>query len=321
MTEVGAGQGGAAEAAPRRGPLAALIVELRPRQWTKNLIVFAALIFSANIDDSDRFLRSLAAFAIFCGLSGASYLINDLTDLERDRLHPKKCLRPLAAGEVGKGAALATAVAVATAALAGSFFLGWAFFATAVGFFALLLAYSFVLKELVIIDAMTIAAGFVLRVVAGALAIDVPISPWIILCTALLALFLALVKRRYELVTVEDPLAHRPTLEHYSEDFLDAMIATITAATIVAYSLYTFFTHDGVGTATGDGASAATVAHDPWMMVTIPFVAYGMFRYLYLVHLKGLGGSPEEILVSDVPLIVDIVLFVVVALAVLGLQG
>jgi len=155
----------------------------------------------------------------------------------------------------------------------------------------------------------------------------VPISPWIILCTALLALFLALVKRRYELVTVEDPLTHRPTLEHYSEDFLDAMIATITAATIVAYSLYTFFTHDGVGVATGGtgaagaATTATTVAHDPWMMVTIPFVAYGMFRYLYLVHLKGLGGSPEEILVSDVPLIVDIVLFVVVALAVLGLQG
>ena len=145
------------------------------------------------------------------------------------------------------------------------------------------------------------------------------ISPWIILCTALLALFLALVKRRYELVAVEDPVTHRPTLEHYSEDFLDAMIATITAATIVAYSLYTFFTHDGVGATTNGGPE--TVAHDPWMMVTIPFVAYGMFRYLYLVHLKGLGGSPEEILVSDVPLIVDIVLFVVVALAVLGLQG
>jgi len=154
---------------------------------------------------------------------------------------------------------------------------------------------------------MTIAAGFVLRVVAGAFAIDVPISPWIILCTALLALFLGLVKRRYELVYVEDPVTHRPTLEHYSEDFLDAMISTLAAATIVAYSLYTFFTHNADG--------------GPWMMVTIPFVAYGMFRYLYLVHLRGLGGNPEEILVSDAPLIADIVLFVVVALAVLGLQG
>jgi 4-hydroxybenzoate polyprenyltransferase len=304
-----------------RGPLAALVAELRPRQWTKNLIVFAALIFSTNVGKTDLLLRSLAAFVIFCALSGASYLINDVSDVERDRLHPKKRLRPLAAGEVGTRAAVVTAVAVATAALVASFFLGWAFFATAAGFFVLLLAYSFVLKDLVIIDAMTIAAGFVLRVVAGAFAIDVPISPWIILCTALLALFLGLVKRRYELVTIDDPVMHRSTLEHYSEDFLDAMISTIAAATIVAYSLYTFFTHEGTET-TGDGATVATTTiHDPWLMITIPFVAYGMFRYLYLVHLKGLGGNPEEILVSDIPLIVDIVLFVVVALAVLGLQG
>ena len=196
---------------------------------------------------------------------------------------------------------------VAAAALVASAFLGLDVLIAAASFFALLLAYSFGLKHLVILDAMAIAAGFVLRVVAGGLAIDVPISPWIILCTALIALFLGLVKRRYELAGVEDPVTHRPTLEHYSEEFLDSMISTVAAATIVAYSLYTFFAH--------------TAGDTPWMMLTIPFVVYGVFRYLYLVHLRGLGGSPEEILVSDVPLIVDIVLFVIVALGVLKVTG
>ena len=243
-----------AEAAPRRGPLAALVAELRPRQWTKNLIVFAALIFSANLGDGALVLHALAAFAIFCALSGANYLVNDIVDVERDRLHPVKCLRPIAAGQLGAGAAAASATALAAAALLAAAFLGWAFFVTAAGFLVLLLAYSFALKHVVIVDVMTIAAGFVLRVVAGAFAIAVPISPWIILCTALLALFLGLVKRRCELTAAEDPVTHRPILEHYTEGFLDAMIATITAATIVAYSLYTFFTHDGADSVSGTAA-------------------------------------------------------------------
>jgi 4-hydroxybenzoate polyprenyltransferase len=286
--------------------VSAIVREVRPRQWTKNLIVFAALIFSGNAGDAGRVGRAALAFVAFCLLSGAVYLVNDIADANLDRLHPKKRLRPIAAGELGTRPAAAAAVAAAAAGLALAFFLGTGTLAAAAAFLALMLVYTFVLKHMVILDAMAIAAGFVLRVVAGAEAIAVPISPWIILCTALIALFLGLVKRRYELVTIEDPVTHRPILEHYSEEFLDTMIATLTAATIVAYSLYTFFVHDS-------GA--------PWMMLTIPFVLYGMFRYLYLVHLKGLGGNPEEILVSDVPLIVDIVGFVVVALVVLQVQG
>jgi 4-hydroxybenzoate polyprenyltransferase len=288
------------------GMLRALVREVRPRQWSKNLIVFAALIFSGNVGDAERLWRAALAFVVFCLLSGAAYLINDIADAGRDRLHPKKRFRPIAAGQLGTRPAAAMAAAIAACGLVLAFVLNTDTFITAASFFVLLLAYSFVIKSLVILDAMAIAAGFVLRVIAGATAIVVPISPWIILCTALIALFLGLVKRRYELVTIEDPVTHRPTLEHYSQDFLDTMISTLTAATIVAYSMYTFFVHD---------------SSEPWMMLTIPFVLYGMFRYLYLVHLKGLGGNPEEILVSDVPLIVDIVLFVVVALVVLQVQG
>jgi 4-hydroxybenzoate polyprenyltransferase len=178
-------------------------------------------------------------------------------------------------------------------------------FLAAACFLVLQLAYTFALKRLVILDVMAIAGGFVLRVVAGAVAIGVVASPWIILCTALLSMFLALIKRRCELTGDDDLTTHRPALAHYTEPFLDSMIATITAATIVAYSLYTFLSHE---------------RHEPsWMMVTIPFVVYGLFRYLYLVHLKGLGGNPEEILVGDVPLIVDIVLFVAVSILVLRL--
>ena len=197
--------GGAAEAAPQRGPLAALIVELRPRQWTKNLIVFAALIFSANIDDTDRLLRSLAAFAIFCGLSGASYLINDLTDLERDRLHPKKCRRPTRGRPGGQGGGDRDGHGRRRRRPRRRVLHGLGLLRHRGRLLRAAARLQLRTQALVIIDAMTIAAGFVLRVVAGAFAIDVPISPWIILCTALLALFLALVKRRYELVTVEDP--------------------------------------------------------------------------------------------------------------------
>lgn len=311
---------GADKTPRRRVPAAAVIAELRLRQWTKNLIVFAALIFSNNLGAGGRVALAAAAFGVFCGLSGAVYLINDSVDADRDRLHAKKRLRPIAAGELSVRAAVVTAVVIAAAALTAAAALGWPLFATAASFFVLLLAYSLVLKHLVILDTMTIAAGFVLRVVGGAVVIDVPISPWLILCTALVALFLGLVKRRSELAAVENPMDHRPILEHYSKDLLDSMISIVAAATIVAYSLYTFFTHDGGGAVTGEvPAGSATGGGGAWMMLTIPFVVYGIFRYLYLVHLKDLGGNPEEILVSDLPLIVDIVLFVIVAAGVLQL--
>jgi 4-hydroxybenzoate polyprenyltransferase len=283
--------------------LAAVVSELRPRQWTKNLIVYAALIFSGNVGDLHKLGLATAAVLVFCLLSGSAYLINDIVDVRRDRLHPVKSSRPIAAGVLGVKPAGAAAAAAAGVSLAAAAFVGSGLLVVAAGFFGLQLAYSLVIKRLVILDAMAIAGGFILRVVAGAIVIGVTVSPWIILCTGLLALFLALVKRRYELITVDEATTHRPALEHYTEGFLDSMISTLAAATIVTYSLYTFLAHE---------------RREPsWMMLTIPFVAYGLFRYLYLVHLKNLGGNPEEILASDVPLIIDIVLFVAVALAVL----
>jgi 4-hydroxybenzoate polyprenyltransferase len=293
---------GVAASAPRRTWLA-LLRSTRPRQWTKNLIVFAALIFSGNLRKTDDLVAALAAFVLYCGLSGAIYVFNDIKDLERDRLSMRKRWRPLAAGLVTVPVASVFAGVLAAACLGGSFALGLRFGLVAVAYVALQVLYTLALKHEVILDAMSIAAGFVLRVVAGAVAVEVSISSWLLLCAALLALFLALAKRRYELLHVEDARDHRPSLAHYTAPLLDLMLATVTAATIVFYSLYTFFSH------------ASHVR--PYMMATVPFVAYGLFRYLYLVHLKQLGGSPEEVMLTDLPLILDIVLWtalVVVAL-------
>jgi 4-hydroxybenzoate polyprenyltransferase len=284
----------------------AMIRELRPRQWTKNMIVYAALVFSRDAGDLHKFGRASVAVLVFCLLSGAIYLLNDIVDIERDRLHATKRLRPLAAGLVTVRAAALTAVALTVTAFAAAALLSAAMLAVAAGFVALQLAYNYVLKRLVIIDAMAISAGFVLRVVGGVVAIRAVASPWIILCTALLAMFLGLVKRRSELADEDVPEAHRPTLAHYTEGFIDSMISSLSAATIVSYSMYTFLSHER--------------KEPSFMMVTIPFVAYGLFRYLYLVHRRGLGGNPEEILVSDVPLIIDIVLFAVVSMLVLGFE-
>jgi len=285
------------------GTLKALLISMRPQQWTKNLIVFAAVIFSGDLDHAMRLVDVAAAFVLFCVLSGCGYLINDARDLERDRLHERKRSRPMAAGELSPQLAAAVATVGVAAALAGSFALDPGFAAVAAGYLALQLLYSFWLKEMVILDAMAIAGCFVLRVTAGAVVIDVSLSPWIVLCTALLALFLAFAKRRHELLMVEGAVDHRPALEHYSESFLDTMIATVTAATIVFYSMYTFWAHEGHQRA--------------YMMLSVPFVAYGLFRYLYLMHMKDLGGSPETVLLTDVPLILDIVLWVATVVAVL----
>jgi 4-hydroxybenzoate polyprenyltransferase len=289
-------------AASQTRRLVTIVRELRPRQWTKDLIVYAALIFSGEAGDLHKFGQATLAVVVFCLLSGSVYVINDMADVERDRLHPTKRLRPLASGALGMRPAAAAAAVTAALGLALAAFAGPGLLVVASAFLGLQLAYSLFIKQLVILDAMAIAGGFVLRVAGGAVAIGVSVSPWIILCTGLLALFLALVKRRYELVAVDDAADHRPALAHYTQDFLDSMIAALAAATIVSYCLYTFLAREH--------------REPAWMMLTIPFVVYGLFRYLYLVHLRGLGGNPDEILVSDVPLIVDIVLFVIVALAV-----
>jgi 4-hydroxybenzoate polyprenyltransferase len=286
-------------AAPRRTLALGLILSLRPHQWTKNLLVFAALIFAVRLNDSDSVIRALAAFAIFCGLSGVVYLINDVADRESDRRHPRKRFRPIAAGDVPVAVAVGTAATLAAASMAGAFALGWRFGVIALGYVGLQTLYSGPLKHIVIIDVLTIAIGFVLRAAAGAAAIDVAISHWLFVCTILLALFLALAKRRHELVLLaEGATSHRPILEHYSPYLLDQMIAVVTASTLIAYIFYTISpeTTERFGT--------------QWLGLTIPFPLYGIFRYLYLVHLREGGGSPADLLINDRPLLACVSLWV-----------
>ncbi len=279
--------------------LRAIVQSMRPAQWTKNLFVFAALIFAQKFFSVPLLLKSLAAFFVFCLISGGLYIFNDLLDREEDRAHPKKSQRPIARGEVSLAEALAASLVLEGGSLAAAFFLNPNFFVAVLIYLVLQLAYSLKLKQVVILDIFVIAAGFVIRVVAGGLVIAVPISSWLLICTTLLALFLAMSKRRHELVLLEDKaIDHRPILKEYSAYLLDQMIAVVTASTLIAYCLYTI--------------SAETVAkfgteHLVW---TSAFVLYGIFRYLYLVHQQGKGGSPEELVLQDKPLLLNIVLWI-----------
>ena len=297
--------------------LRAVLRSMRPRQWTKNLIVFLALLFSINerweVSEPSSWAPLLGwsalAFALFCLVSSADYLLNDVIDRESDRLHPDKRRRPIAAGLLSPRAAVIWAVALATAALAGAFALSapltWHVGAVIAGYIVLMVSYTFVLKHIVLMDMMAIGAGFVLRAMAGALAIDTPISPWLYVVTALGALFLVLHKRRAELTLLASGAGnHRPILDEYSPALLDQMTSLVTASTLIAYGLYTF--------------TAENLPENNAMMLTIPFVLYGLLRYLYLVHQKGEGGSPEEILLRDWPLLIDILLWVVTAATVLA---
>jgi len=278
----------------------ALLVSLRPHQWTKNLVVLAALAFSKHLFDADAVLRAVSAFAVFCGLSGAVYVVNDLADVGRDRLHPLKRSRPIASGELPVPAARFFAVVLLGLGLLGASRIGPGFLACTLGYLALNLAYSFGLKNVVILDVLAIAIGFVLRAVAGAVAISVVFSDWLLVCTILLALFLALAKRRHELVTLPDAAAHRAILAEYSPYLLDQMIAVVTASCLTAYAFYTL--------------APETVAkyRTEQLALTIPFVIYGIFRYLYLVHRKEQGGSPSEVLLTDWPLLVAVALWAAV---------
>ncbi len=277
--------------------LAAVVVSLRPRQWVKNLFVFAAVIFSQNLL-TPLVWPALAAFVIFCGLSGAVYLINDVADMERDRLHPVKRLRPVASGDLPKRAAAALGALLLVASLAAAFALARPFGLVALAYGALLVAYSFWLKYVVILDVLTVAVGFVLRAVAGAEAVDVDISGWLIICTILIALFLAVGKRRHEYLSLQGAAAvHRPILAEYSEGFLDQMIAVVTASTAMAYALYTMWPE--------------TVAkfHTRLLPLTFPFVLYGIFRYLYLLYHRDLGGNPSDLFLSDRALLLNVLLW------------
>jgi 4-hydroxybenzoate polyprenyltransferase len=275
-------------------------VSLRPHQWTKNLAVFAALGFSKHLFDTVLLLRSLAAFALFCGLSGAVYLLNDVADLERDRLHPLKALRPIASGLVPPRLAALVAAALAAGCLVGSLLLGRRFLLCAAAYLALNVLYSLKLKEVVIVDVLSVSMGFVLRFVAGAVAISVVISEWLLICTILLALFLTLAKRRHELVSLSDTAAsHRRILAEYSPYLLDQMISVVTASCVTAYAFYT------------TAAETKAKFQTDYLVLTIPFVLYGIFRYLYLVHRKEKGGSPSDVLLTDRPLLVAVALWAI----------
>jgi 4-hydroxybenzoate polyprenyltransferase len=282
----------------------ALLVSLRPHQWIKNLVVLAALAFSKHLFEPDAAARALLAVAVFCALSGGTYLVNDLLDRERDRLHPLKRHRPVASGALAPGPALAAAATLAAVALAASSWLGAGFAAVAVAYLALSLAYSLWLKDHVILDVLAIAIGFVLRAVAGALAIEVRFSDWLLVCTVLLALFLALAKRRHELSSLDDAAGHRQILAEYSPYLLDQMIAVVTASCLTAYAFYTL--------------APETVAkyRTDRLAWTIPFVIYGIFRYLYLVHRRDQGGSPTEVLLADRPLLAAVALWAAAVVAI-----
>lgn len=286
--------------APRNAP-AAFVRLLRPRQWTKNALVFAALLFSHALNDPASVARAAGAFVVFCALSGASYAFNDLHDVERDRMHPEKRHRPLASGAIRPQTAWPLAALLAAGALGFAAWLSGPFFLVSLLYFLVVGAYSFVLKQLVVLDVMVIALGFVLRALAGAVVLGVTFSPWLLLCTLLLALFLALAKRRHELVLLgRHAGAHRAVLDDYSLPLLDSLISIVTAGTVVGYALYSILAVDCV-----------------WFIGSILPVLYGLFRYLYLVYRQDGGGSPEEVLLQDTPLIAAVVvwgLYVLVAL-------
>jgi 4-hydroxybenzoate polyprenyltransferase len=285
--------------------LAAVVVSLRPRQWVKNLFVFAGILFTRQLL-TPLFWTALEAFGLFCALSGGVYLLNDVADAEKDRLHPAKRSRPVAAGTLPRGAALGIGVLILLLALAGSFALSFRFGLVALAYATLLTAYSIWFKHLVILDVLILAIGFVLRAVAGTVAIDVEISGWLLICSLLIALFLALGKRRHEYLTLKAAAAgHRPILAEYGEGFLDQMIAVVTASTVTAYALYTM--------------SPETVAkfHTPFLPLTIPFVLYGIFRYLYLLYRREQGGNPSDLLLSDRALLVNTFLWAVAVLVIL----
>ena len=277
----------------------AVFVSLRPHQWLKNLVVLAALVFSKHLFDVDAVAQAGLAFVVFCALAGVVYLVNDLADLERDRLHPSKRTRPLASGALSPAVARAAAALLFAFAVAAAWSLGPGFLLCALAYPALGLAYSLALKHVVILDVLAVALGFVLRAVAGAFAIGVHFSPWLLVCTILLALFLVLAKRRHELVTLDDAVAHRQILAEYSPYLLDQMIAVVTASCLTAYAFYTL------------APETVEKYRTERLALTIPFVIYGIFRYLYLVHRRDQGGSPGDVLLTDRPLLATVALWAV----------
>ncbi|WP_322801925.1 decaprenyl-phosphate phosphoribosyltransferase [Thermoflexus sp.] len=281
---------------------------MRPRQWLKNVFIFAPLVFDEKLLRPEPLGRTVAGFVILCLLSGAVYVFNDLQDLERDRQHPRKRHRPLPAGELDPRIAWGAALLIPIALAYPSFLLDPQFALIAYVYWGMNLAYSLWLKHRVILDVLTLASGYVLRVAAGVPLVRVErFSPWLYLCTLLLALFIGFAKRRQEIILLgENARNHRAILEEYTVRFLDEMMGVVMAATILAYSLYTF--------------SAPNLPSNHAMMLTIPFVLYGIFRYLYLIHVKGETAPPDELVWKDRPLLLTVILWGLTAVLILYLR-
>jgi 4-hydroxybenzoate polyprenyltransferase len=289
--------------AARRPVARAVLVALRPRQWTKNLLLFAGILFAGKVGDTSLWSDAWVAFVAYCAASSGAYLANDVRDAVQDRAHPVKRSRPVASGELPFRTALSVSALLVLGALALAVLLGPWSAALMAGFLALQAAYSLGLKHVVLIDVLVIAALFVVRASAGAVAVSVPISPWLLICTGLLALFLALAKRRAELVLVgADETPGRPVLEGYSLVVVDQLVTVVAASTVIAYALYTFGARDSNA-----------------MMATIPFVVYGVFRYLLLLHRRNLGEEPENVLLTDVPLLLTLAAWAATSAAILAL--
>jgi 4-hydroxybenzoate polyprenyltransferase len=291
-----------------------IVKEARPHQWVKNLIVFAALLFSQNLGHGALFARSLLAFAVFCLLSSGVYIFNDIVDLDSDKLHPAKRKRPLASGELSVTAASAGSGVFIAAGMILSLLLGPSFAGVSAVYLVLSVLYTLYLKRILILDVLTISVGFVLRAIGGVEALRgvrpyIELSPWLLVCTLFLALFLGFGKRRHEIALLESRATeHRSTLSEYTLSFLDGLIYALMAATLISYAIYTI--------------SPATMAkfHSTNMVMTLPFVVYGVFRYTFLVTQKREGGNPSEVLLTDVPLILTVVLWFVSVLLVLALS-
>ncbi len=279
-----------------------LLLTMRPKQWYKNLVIFIALIFSYNLFDYHKLLYSIYAFLIFCLLSGSVYIVNDIIDRKKDSLHPKKKNRPIASGELGLQSAMISLILILGLSLVSAFKINKEFGYISLTYFFLFILYSFILKNIVIVDILTIAIGFVIRAIAGAMVIGVVFSSWLVICTFSIAMFLGLGKRRHEIILLgDDAKNHRKILKEYSTEVLDQMLTIATGFSIISYSMYTF------------------LADHYYMMITIPIMVYGTFRYLFLVHNRNIGGEPE-MLFKDKGIIVSIVLWGFIVIGILYLK-
>lgn len=284
-----------------------ILISMRPKQWTKNLILFVGVIFAQKLDNIDFLFRSISAFILFCLISSAIYIINDIIDIEEDRQHPNKKYRPIPAGLLPIPVAWVTSLILATITILISYQLNWLFGFCVGLYFIMMLTYSYILKHIVILDILIIASGFVLRAYAGAVVNEqIFASKWLLVCTLFLALFLSISKRRHELILLEkNANSHRKVLSEYSAQFLDHMMAIVTSTTIVAYALYTI----------SDETIRKFETHS--LILTFPFVLYGILRYLYLIYKRGEGGAPENILLQDKPMIINILLWLLLILFIL----